>query len=89
MKGFMKASYSGLAMWRGWRGIGSPKEYVEECAGSHSLGRPRKRWIDTMKECLKKRWLDVRQARRMLQDRGEWREFVRRNAWGVAWRMNP
>ena len=24
--------------------------YVGECAGSRSVGRPRKRWIDTMKE---------------------------------------
>ena len=28
--------------------------YVGECAGGHSVGSPRKRWIDTMKECLKK-----------------------------------
>ena len=40
--------------------------YAGECAGSHSVGRPWKRWIDTVKECLKKRGLDVRQARRML-----------------------
>ena len=26
VKGLMKASYGGLAMSRGWRGIGSPKE---------------------------------------------------------------
>ena len=43
--------------------------------GSHSLGRPRKRWIDTVKECLKKRGLDIRQARRMVQDRSQWRWF--------------
>ena len=36
--------------------------YVGECAGSRSVGRPRKRWIDTVKECLRKRGLDVRQA---------------------------
>ena len=29
--------------------------YVREFAGSHSVARPRKRWIDTMKECLRKR----------------------------------
>ena len=46
--------------------------YVGVCAGSHSMGRPQKRWIDTMKECLKKRGLDVRQAKRMVQDRSEW-----------------
>ena len=34
--------------------------YVGECAGSRSVGRPRKRWIDTVKDCLKKRGLDVR-----------------------------
>ena len=34
--------------------------YVGECAGSHSVGRPQKRWNDTMKECLRKRGLDVR-----------------------------
>ena len=39
------------------------RAYVGECAGSHSVGRPRKWWIDTVKECLKKRGLDVRQER--------------------------
>ena len=43
--------------------------YVGECAGNHSVGRPQKRWIDTMKKCLRKRGLDVRQARRRVQDR--------------------
>ena len=38
--------------------------YVRECAGSYW-----KRWIDTVKECFRKRGLDVRQARRMVQDR--------------------
>ena len=45
--------------------------YVGECAGSHSGGRLQKRWIDTIKECLRKKCLDVRQARRMAQDRIE------------------
>ena len=58
--------------------------YVGECAGSRSVGRPRKRWIDIVKECLRKRGLDVGEARRMVQNRSEWRGFVRRNAWGVA-----
>ena len=30
--------------------------YVGECAGSHSVGRPRKRWHETVKECFKKKW---------------------------------
>ena len=46
--------------------------YVRKCASRRSVGRPRKRWIDTVKECLKKRGLDVRQARRMLHDRNAW-----------------
>ena len=29
--------------------------YVEEFAGSHLVGKPRKRWIDIVKECLRKR----------------------------------
>ena len=45
---------------------------VGECAGSHSVGRPRKRWIDTVKDCIRKISLDVRQARRMVQDRSKW-----------------
>ena len=46
--------------------------HVGECAGSHSVARARKRWIDTVKDCLKKRGLEVTQARRMVQDRNEW-----------------
>ena len=62
--------------------------YVGECAGSCSVGRLRKRWIDAM-DCLRKRRLDVRQARRIVKDRSEWQGFVRGNAWGTAWGMNP
>ena len=53
------------------------KVYVGECAGTHSVDRPRKRWIDTVMEYLKIRGLDVRQAGRMVQVRSEWRGFVR------------
>ena len=31
------------------------RAYVVECTGSLSVGRPRKRWIDNVKECLRKR----------------------------------
>ena len=41
----------------------------DECAGSHLVGMLRKRGIDTMKDYLRKRGLDVKQARRMVQDR--------------------
>ena len=46
------------------------KIYVRECATSHSVGRPRKRWIYNVKDCLQKRSLDVRQANIMMYDRG-------------------
>ena len=65
------------------------KIYVGVCAGSHSLGRSRKRVINTVKGCLKKKVLDVRQVRRMVHDGNEWRRFVRGNAWFVVRGMNP
>ena len=42
--------------------IGLQREY----AGNHLVGRPRKRWVDTVKDCLRKRGLAVRKARRMV-----------------------
>ena len=36
------------------------------------MGWPHKRWIDTLKERLKKRGLDFGQARRMVHDREKW-----------------
>ena len=63
--------------------------YVGVCAINHSVDRPQKRWIDTVKDCLNKRGLDARQAERMVHDRSVWWGFVRGNAWGIAWGMNP
>ena len=51
--------------------------YAGECVGSHSVGRLWKRWIDTVKDCLKKRGLDVRQARRRVYDGGLWKGMHR------------
>ena len=31
--------------------------YVGVCAGTHSVGRLRRIWTDTMKECLRKRFV--------------------------------
>ena len=56
------------------------KVYVGECSGSRSVGRPKKRWIDTGKDCLKKRGLDVRQERRRVYDKSVQQESVRGNA---------
>ena len=46
--------------------------YVGECAGNHSVSRPRKRWVDTVKDYLRKRGLYIWQTRRMVHDRSEW-----------------
>ena len=32
------------------------KVYVGECAGVSLVGRPWKRWVDNVKECLRKRF---------------------------------
>ena len=40
------------------------KVNVGECVVSRSVGRPRKRWIGTVKDCLRKVW--------MLDKQGEW-----------------
>ena len=68
-------------MWKEWRMIGLPRVYVGDCAGNYSMGKPQKRWVDTVKECLRKKGLDVKQTKRMVQDRYEWQGFIKRNAW--------
>ena len=52
------------------------------------MGRPRKRWIDAVKEFLEKRGFDIMQTRRMVQDSSELRGFVRGSVWGIAQGMN-
>ena len=47
------------------------KIYVGECADSRSVGRPRNRCNDIVKECLRKGGLNVRQTMRMSHDRCE------------------
>ena len=43
------------------------KVYVGESAGSRSMGNLWRRWIDTVKDCLRKIGLGVRQARKVVQ----------------------
>ena len=67
-KGLMK----GFLWWFGHvegveNGRVAKRVFVEECVGSHSFGRPWKRWIDTVKDCLKKRGLNVSQGRRIVR----------------------
>ena len=74
--------YEGVLRWFGHveRDKIDKRVYVGESAGSRSVSRTRKKWINTVKDCLKKRGCDVRQSRRVVQDRSEWRGFVRVNA---------
>ena len=58
--------------------------YVGVRVGSRLIVRSGERWIDSMNGCLKK-GLTVGQARRMMYDRNQWWEFVKGNAWGLAW----
>ena len=56
--------------------------YVGKCAGNRSVGRPQKRWIDNVKECLKKRrevWMSGKQ-REWWRIRVNGECFVRGNA---------
>ena len=38
--------------------------YIGECAGIHSVGRLQKRWIDTVKQCLRKKRFGCRASKR-------------------------
>ena len=62
---------------------------MEECVGSRLVGRPRKRWIDSVNDCLKKRGLNVGQARRVVYERNEWREFVKGECLGCSLGNEP
>ena len=55
----------------------------EEFQENDIEGRWKEYFVQLLKgECLKKRGMDVRQARRMVQDRSEWWGFV---TLGIAW----
>src|SRR5678815_388375 len=43
------------------------------CVGN----RPKKKWIESVKECLEKRNVSLAEARRKVHNRSEWRGFVR------------
>ena len=62
---------------------------VGECAGSRSVGSTWKRWIDTVKDYLRKRSLYVSQARRMVQNRSECKGFCEVECMGRTLEMKP
>ena len=93
MKGIDERIVEGVLWWFGHvermeNDRFAKRVYLGVYAGSHSAGRNRKRWIDTVKECLRKRGLDIGQAKRKVQDKNEWLGFVEENAWDIARGMN-
>ena len=91
-KGVDKKTDEGVLLWFGHvegreKDTIAKRVHVGECAGSHLVGRPRKKWNDIMKGCLKKS-LDVSQARRMVYNRRERLGFGG-SVWEVARGMNP
>ena len=58
--------------------------YVKESAGSRSMGKSQKRWIDTLKNYLRKRGLGIRQGRRMVKNKSEWHGFMKGDALGIV-----
>ena len=66
-KGLDERIDEGVLWWFGYverreRDRIARRVYVGEFVGCCSVGRPQKRLIDMVKECLRKRGLDVRQA---------------------------
>ena len=51
--------------------------YKSESIGTRPRGRMKRRWIDSVKECLMEKNVSLDQARRLARDRSEWRGFVR------------
>ena len=51
--------------------------YKSECIGKRPPGRAKRRWIDSVEECLVEKNVSLVQARRLAHDRCEWRGFVR------------
>ena len=93
-KGIDERIDEGVILWFGHvermkRNMTAERVYVRECAVSRSVGRPRKRWIDTVKECFFEKKFGCQAKWRIVKDRSEWRWFVRGNSWDVARGMNP
>src|SRR5678815_2984301 len=51
--------------------------YSGECAVNRPAGRPKKKWIGSVKECLEERNVSLAEVRRKVHNRSEWQCFVR------------
>ena len=69
--------------------IGLLKGFMWVCVDIRFIGQLWKRWIDSVNDCLKKRSLNVSQARRIVYDKNEWKEFLRGECLGYSLRDEP
>src|SRR5678816_1585400 len=51
--------------------------YSGECVGNRPAGRPKKKWIESVNECLKERGVSLAGAIIKVHNRSEWKGFVR------------
>ena len=51
--------------------------YASNVRGVRRRGRPRKCWMDGVKELLARKGLNIREAKVSVQDRNEWRSIRR------------
>jgi hypothetical protein len=50
--------------------------YSAKVEGSRAKGRPKMRWIDSVKASVERKGMNAEEAKRCAQDRGEWRRVV-------------
>src|SRR5678815_2020700 len=50
--------------------------YSGECVRNRPAGRPKKKWIESVNECLKERDMSLAEARIKVHNKSEWRGFV-------------
>ena len=52
--------------------------YSGECVGNRPAGRPKRKWIESVNECLKERNVSLAEARIKVQKRSEWGVFLKK-----------
>ena len=52
------------------------KIYRAELEGNRERGRPRRRWMDGVKGCVRNRELTIPEAKERVKDWREWRRIV-------------
>ena len=53
------------------------KVYESDTNGTRSRGRPRRRWMDEVQDCVRRKGLTIQEAKVSVQDRNEWRTICR------------